>query len=293
MVIPGSPGSKRPCVTLRKPRMKREVEIVVISDVHLGTYGCRAKELNRYLRSIKPGKLILNGDIIDIWQFRKRYFPARHMQVIRQILKIAKQAPVYYITGNHDEALRKYSGMNMGNLHLVDHLELELKGEKYWFFHGDIFDATMKNAKWLAKLGGFGYDLLIMINSLVNWFMERMGKGRMSFSKKVKNSVKRAVAYISEFENTAADIAIDQGFSYVVCGHIHQPALRRVSTAKGSVCYMNSGDWIENLSALEYSNGEWSVYYFGETSVEKESTAPERATEWHSVIAEVLEPAHT
>jgi len=273
--------------------MKREVDIVVISDIHLGTYGCRAKELNRYLRSIKPGKLILNGDIIDIWQFRKRYFPSRHMQVIRQILKIAKQTPVYYITGNHDEALRKYSGMNLGNLHLLDHLELEIRGEKYWFFHGDIFDATMKNAKWLAKLGGIGYDLLIMINSMVNWVMERMGRERMSFSKKVKNSVKRAVAYISEFENTAADIAIDQGFSYVVCGHIHQPAMRKVTTARGSVCYMNSGDWIENLSALEYNHGEWSLYHFGEKIEETTTEATGKPADWMAVMAEVLEPAHS
>lgn len=240
--------------------MKRELDILVLSDIHLGTYGCRARELSAYLRTVKPRMVILNGDIIDIWQFKKSYFPKSHMQVLKRLLKLATKVPVIYITGNHDEALRRYSPATLGNLQLVDKLELTLNGERYWFFHGDIFDASMKHAKWLAKLGGFGYDLLIRINTVVNWLLQRMGRPRMSFSKRIKNSVKRAVAYISDFEVTAASIALHEGFQQVVCGHIHQPQIRDVITPKGSVRYMNSGDWIEHMSALEYSKGAWRLY---------------------------------
>lgn len=253
---------------------KRPVDIVVLSDIHLGTYGCRARELNAYLRSIKPGIVVLNGDIIDIWQFKKSYFPKSHMQVLKRLLKLASKVPVYYITGNHDEALRRYSPATLGNLRLVDQLVLELQGGKYWFFHGDIFDASMKHAKWLAKLGGFGYDLLIRINNLVNRALEVVGRPRMSFSRRIKNSVKRAVAYISDFEESAASVAIHEGYENVVCGHIHQPQLRRIMNGKGSVRYMNSGDWIEHMSALECVDGRWSVYLHEQ---ERRTTLPRRA----------------
>jgi UDP-2,3-diacylglucosamine pyrophosphatase LpxH len=243
---------------------KRDIDILVLSDLHLGTYGCRAKELLEYLRSVRPRMVILNGDIIDIWQFKKSYFPKSHMQVLKRLMKLAGKVPVYYITGNHDEALRRYSPASLGGLHLVDKLVLTIDGERYWFFHGDIFDMSTTHARWLARLGGFGYDLLIRINTVVNWCLERMGRPRMSFSKRIKQRVKRAVSYISDFEGTAASIAVHEGHDHVVCGHIHQPQMRRITTPKGSVGYMNSGDWIEHLSALEYSDGRWRLYLHGE-----------------------------
>lgn len=241
---------------------RRESDVIVISDIHLGTYGCHANELIHYLRSIQPKVLILNGDIIDIWQFRKRYFPASHMQVIKEIFGLmSKGTEVVYITGNHDEALRRYSGLNMGNLKLTDKFVMDIDGEKTWIFHGDVFDATTKgSAKIIAKLGGHGYDILILMNRAINWFLKSIGREKMSFSKKVKNSVKKAVAWIGDFEQTAAELAIEKGYKNVICGHIHQPQIREVKTEKGAVTYMNSGDWIENLSALEYNKGEWSIY---------------------------------
>ncbi len=241
---------------------KRKVDIVVISDVHLGTYGCQAKELVQYLKSVQPGMLVLNGDIIDIWQFSKRYWPKSHMQVIKEIVKImAKGTPVYYLTGNHDELLRKFSDFQLGNFYLQDQLVLEVDGQKAWIFHGDIFDASM-HTKWLAKIGGLSYDLLILINSFINWCLKKMGREKMSFSKKVKSSVKKAVSFISDFEQTAAEVAVEQGYDYVLCGHIHQPQQRTIVTARGQVSYLNSGDWVENLTALEYCKGEWSIYHF-------------------------------
>lgn len=240
--------------------MKRKIDILVLSDLHLGTFGCRAQELNDYLRSVKPRIVILNGDIIDIWQFKKSYFPATHMKVLKRLLRMAAKVPVYYITGNHDEALRRYSPTQLGNLRLVDQLHLDIDGERYWFFHGDVFDASMEHAKWLAKLGGYGYDLLIRINHLVNRFLVAIGRPRMSLSKRIKQQVKRAVAYINDFEETAADIAIHEGVSHVVCGHIHQPQMRTIRNGRGAVRYLNSGDWIEHLSALEYAGGNWRLY---------------------------------
>jgi UDP-2,3-diacylglucosamine pyrophosphatase LpxH len=240
---------------------KRSVEVAVISDIHLGTYGCRAKECYQYLKSIKPNTLILNGDIIDVWQFRKSYFPKSHLKVIKQLFSMAaKGTKVYYITGNHDEAFRKFTDLDLGNIMLTNKLVLELDDKKAWFFHGDVFDASIQNAKWIAKLGGWGYDLLIIMNSLSNWCLEKMGRERFSFSKKIKNSVKKAVSFISNFETTAAELAIDNNYDFVVCGHIHQPKLKTVQNEKGSVMYLNSGDWIENLTALEYNNKQWRLY---------------------------------
>ena len=245
---------------------KRNIEVLVLSDIHLGTYGCHATELVNYLRSIQPKVLILNGDIIDIWQFRKHYFPASHMQVIKEIFSLmSKGTQVIYITGNHDESMRRYSGLHMGNLQLADKYVMNIDGKKTWIFHGDVFDATTKgSAKIIAKLGGHGYDLLILVNRAINWLLHLVGREKMSLSKKVKNGVKKAVSWIGDFEQTAAELAIEKDYQYVVCGHIHQPQIRTVKTDKGSVIYMNSGDWIENLTSLEYNNGEWQIYQYNE-----------------------------
>ncbi|RFM30430.1 UDP-2,3-diacylglucosamine diphosphatase [Deminuibacter soli] len=250
---------------------KRSVDVVVMSDLHLGTYGCHANEIVNYLKSIQPQILVLNGDIIDGWQFSKRYFPVAHMQVIKEIMSLLSNGTrVIYITGNHDEMLRRYSDIQMGNLQLTDKLVMEINGKMTWIFHGDVFDATTKGgAKILAKLGGHGYDLLILINSFINWCLKIMGRDKMSFSKKVKNSVKKAVAWIADFEQTAAELAIQKKYDYVICGHIHQPQKRVIETKDGSVTYLNSGDWIENLTSLEYSQNEWNIYQYNEKDFEK------------------------
>lgn len=244
---------------------KREVDIVVLSDIHLGTYGCHARELLQYLKSIKPKAVILNGDIIDIWQFNKRYWPAMHMMVIKHLVGlIAKDVPVYYIPGNHDEMLRKFKDFQLGSLKITNKLSLKIDGSNVWIFHGDVFDVVMKNSKWLAKLGAIGYDTLILINRCVNFISAKMGRGKVSLSKKIKNSVKSAVKFINKFESTVCEIAADNQYKYVVCGHIHQPEIRTIVTEKGTVVYMNSGDWIENLTALEYNDSKWSIYRYAE-----------------------------
>ncbi len=244
---------------------KRSVEIVVLSDIHLGTYGCNSKELLRYLKSIDPKMIILNGDIIDIWQFNKSYFPESHTKVLRRFLKyVSADIPVYYLTGNHDEMLRKFADFEMGSLKLQNKLVLELDGKKAWFFHGDVFDVTMQYSKWLAKLGAIGYDSLIMLNTFINYFLTKMGREKMSLSQKIKASVKNAVKFINDFENTAAEIAIEKEFDYVICGHIHQAEKKLYTNEKGSVTYLNSGDWVESLTALEYNDKNWTIYQYKE-----------------------------
>jgi len=247
---------------------KRKVDIVVISDVHLGTYGCHAKELLYYLKSIKPKVVVLNGDIIDIWQFSKSYWPKSHMKVIKHLMGwMGKGIKTYYITGNHDEMLRKFEGLKMGALQIVNKVVLELPdGKKAWVFHGDVFDVTMQHSKWLAKLGAIGYDALIVINKFFNFISERiLKKGKISLAQKIKSSVKSAVSFVNDFEQTASDIGISNKFDFVVCGHIHHPEIRTISNNEGEITYLNSGDWVENLSALEYSHGEWSIYKFKES----------------------------
>jgi UDP-2,3-diacylglucosamine pyrophosphatase LpxH len=254
-----------------KMMSKREVDIAVISDVHLGTYGCHAKELLKYLKSIKPKMLVLNGDIIDVWQFSKRYWPETHMKVVRKLMKfVVEGVPVYYLTGNHDELLRKFADMHLGAFHLQNKLVVELDGKKAWFFHGDIFDVTMQHSKWLAKLGAVGYDTLILINSFVNWFLTLIGQEKMSFSKRIKAKFKDAVKFINGFENTAAELAAENGYEYVVCGHIHQPEMRTIVTDDGPVTYLNSGDWVENLTALEYYDKSWKIFKYEQKNFEKD-----------------------
>ncbi len=247
---------------MTKPK-RRELDLVVLSDIHLGTYGCRAIELNNYLKTIHPKTLILNGDIIDIWQFNKRYFPKAHLKTIKNLMQfITSDTKVYYITGNHDEMLRRFKGIRLGNLEIVNKVVLKIDGKKAWFFHGDVFDVTMQHSKWLAKLGGKGYDVLILINTLMNWISSKLGYGKLSLSKKIKNNVKGAIKFISNFEKIASDIAIEKAYDYVVCGHIHEPSIKQIETEKGSTTYLNSGDWIENLTALEYNNKNWRLYEY-------------------------------
>ncbi len=258
-------------------KKKRDVELVILSDVHLGTYGCHAEELLRYLKTINPKKLILNGDIIDMWQFSKRYWPKSHMQVVKHITGLlAKNTKIIYLTGNHDEMLRKFSGFRLGSFHINNKVVMKLNGKRAWIFHGDVFDVTMQYSKWLAKLGAVGYDTLIVINTFVNWCLEKLGREKISLSKRVKDSVKSAVSFINDFEKTAADIAIENNYDYVICGHIHHPEIKKITTEKGSVIYLNSGDWVENLTALEYDGKEWKIFRYAEDKQAQNVKLPKR-----------------
>lgn len=245
----------------------------MLSDLHLGSYGCHAEDLLVYLRSIQPGMLILNGDILDIWQFNRNYWPASHMRVLEEILSLVGDGiPVYYLTGNHDDLLRRFTDFDLGGLHLLDKLIFELDGKSHWVFHGDVFDASIHHARWLARLGGRGYDLLTRINRGVNRGLQALGQPRRSFSKRIKQGVKQAIRVISDFERTAAELAIEHGYDVVICGHIHVPQRRVIRDARGrQVVYLNSGDWVESLTGLEYYAGRWHIYRHEKSSVGSET----------------------
>lgn len=244
---------------------KRKVEVLVISDVHLGTYGSQARQLNHYLDTIDPGKIIINGDWLDIWHFDANYWPESHTRNIFKILELAARGiEVTYLTGNHDDLLRQFSPFQFQNIELVDDMVLELDGKSHWILHGDLYDPSVQSkAKWLAKLGGKGYDQMIRANRGVNAILRRMGRDSVSFSKTMKSSVKRVVkSTVSNFEDLTCIEGIKRGHDRVLCGHVHRPQDRIFTHATGEIHYLNSGDWVENGSSLEYNNGEWKLYNF-------------------------------
>jgi UDP-2,3-diacylglucosamine pyrophosphatase LpxH len=249
---------------------KRPIDVVVLSDLHLGTYGCRAKEIVTYLKSISPQLLILNGDIIDVWQFSKRYFPAAHMAVIKEIFQILSNGTrVIYITGNHDEMMRRYSDLHVGNFQLVDKMVIEIDNKMIWIFHGDVFDNTTKDgAKFLTRLGSNGYAALLGFNRFINRCLKLIGREPLSLSQKIMKQVNKSIIRINDFEMLIAELAIEKKYDYVICGHIHQPQKRMIETDKGNVVYLNSGDWVEHLTALEYYGNEWHIYQYDESKME-------------------------
>lgn len=252
----------------------KQAELVVISDLHLGTYGCHAEELATYIESINPKTLILNGDIIDFWYLHWRYWPKSHMRVVELLIAKASQGvQVYYLTGNHDDLLRRFSNLILGNFSLVDKLVLTLGGKDYWFFHGDVLDATLDDAgfftRFLTKLGGWGYDRLILINRFVNKVLHLLGKPRLSLSKIVRAKSRDAMEHLKRFENTLADLAADKNYHGVVCGHVHAPGIKLLRSDKHQkdVLYLNSGDWVEHLTALEFDGEAWTLRNLSENLV--------------------------
>lgn len=251
---------------------KRPVEVAVVSDLHLGTYACRAKEFLSYLRSISPRLLILNGDIIDGWQFSKHYFPPQHISIVQEIFSLLSAGTrVIYITGNHDETLRRYSDLQVGNFQLTDKIVIEINGKMTWIFHGDVFDHTSKGqAKFWGKLGSNGYAILLAFNKIINRVMKLAGREKLSLAKKVMEQFHKRIVKIDDFETKIAELAIEKKYDCVICGHIHQPQKRTFSNEKGSVTYLNSGDWVEHMTALEYYDNAWQLYTHVETGEKEE-----------------------
>lgn len=253
---------------------KRNIDLVVLSDVHLGTHGSRADELLKYLRSINPKRVILNGDMIDIWQFRKHFWPQNHTAILRHFMHWLRDGvKVDYICGNHDELMRRYLGLELGGFSILNHVVLDQNGKKVWVFHGDAFDKSMGH-KWLAKWGGRWYDRSIRINKWLNKIFVFFGGRPRYISKAIKDWVKGIVKKKHNWEEVAANAAIDRGYDMVVVGHIHKPEMREITTDKGSVMYLNSGDWMENLTSLEYHEGRWTLFQYKEEafSVATEAT---------------------
>jgi len=249
--------------------VKRNLDILVISDLHLGTYGSEADEVLAYLDTIDADKIVINGDFVDIMLFNKRFWPSSHMKVIKYFLDLISQGKeIYYVTGNHDELMRKFLNFKIQNFKIVNQVVLDSNEGKVWMFHGDVFDFSIQTG-WLTKLAGFLYDYMIMFNSWINKkIMIPLGRKRLNFSKSIKANVKTAVQYFANFEMKAAKIAQKNGYKYVVCGHIHTPKIESFNINGEEIIYMNSGDWLESLSSLEYVNNKWSIYMHKRTEQE-------------------------
>jgi len=239
------------------PRLR--FRTVWISDTHLGTAGCNAELLFDFLKSIDCQTLFLVGDIVDGWQLRKGwYWPARHNDVVRCILKQANRGTrVVYIPGNHDEAFRDYVGLNFGGVELLpEAIHLTADGRRLLILHGDEFDGVVMYAKWLAFLGDHAYTLLLKGNIVVNRVRRLFGLPYWSLAAHLKKRVKNAVQFISGFEEVVARAAADRGADGVVCGHIHSAEVRTF----GDVTYYNDGDWVESCTALvEHHDGRMEI----------------------------------
>ncbi|MES2796900.1 MAG: UDP-2,3-diacylglucosamine diphosphatase [Bacteroidota bacterium] len=235
---------------------------IIISDLHLGTSGSKAEEVVEFLTQFSCELLILNGDIIDGWQLRKKgIWHKKHTNFFRKILKIIgkNKTKVIYLRGNHDDFLDQVIPINIGHgFRIQRDFILESNKKKYFVTHGDIFDSITSNMKWLAYLGDFGYTILLSINKLYNQNRIRRGLPYFSLSQLIKQKVKMAVSYVSDFEVKLSELAIAKNCDGIICGHIHQPAIKLIN----GITYMNSGDWVETLSALvENHAGEWEIKY--------------------------------
>lgn len=239
----------------------RQLDIAVISDLHLATYACKPKKILKYLKSIKPQMLVLNGDIIDSWRFSRNYFPKSHLKVVRQIIKMMeKGVKVYYITGNHDEFLRKFSPVEAGNLKIVDRLVLDQDGGKTLILHGDIFDHSIYMAKWLAKIGAAGKGMLSLIDAFINGLLGIFGRKDFILYKTINQKLNRERSTLIGYEKSMLKSCAEQGYQTVICGHTHFPKDRELLINNKRVHYLNCGDWVEHFTAAEYYNGSWHLY---------------------------------
>jgi len=232
---------------------------VWISDLHLGTPGCQAEALLDFLKRVECDTLYLVGDIVDGWQLRRSwYWPQSHNDVVQKILRKARKGTrVVFVPGNHDEFARKYVEHNFGGVDVVSEaVHVTADGRRLWVTHGDLFDGVIQNAKWLAYAGDFAYEFTLKLNRWFNRARARLGLPYWSLSKYLKLRVKRAVSYVSDFEEALARDARKRGLQGVVCGHIHHAEMRDID----GVLYCNDGDWVESLTALvEHHDGRLEI----------------------------------
>lgn len=221
---------------------------IIVSDVHLGTENCKASEFMDFLDEHKTDLLIINGDFIDGWAlYRGSKWTKKHTKVLYKILKISKKSNVVWIRGNHDEFLNDFLDMHLGKIQISENYVLNLNNQsRYFVFHGDVLDVFIVKWKWIARLGAVGYELALNLNTVYNKFRKLLRLPYYSISKDIKNRVKRAVNYITDFEVSAAKLASQRGCTGVICGHIHKPENTQIS----GIHYLNSGDWVENLTAI-------------------------------------------
>ena len=255
------------------PRRRRRFRTIFISDTHLGTKGCNAELLFDFLRSVECETLYLVGDIIDGWRLKRGwYWPTRHNDVVRRVMKMAKKGTrVIYVPGNHDEVLRDFIGISFGDIEILpETIHETADGRRLLVLHGDEFDGVVLYAKWLAFLGDHAYVALLRLNRGFNWCRRQFGLPYWSLSQHLKKKVKNAVSYVCRYEEAVAHAARDRGADGVVCGHIHCAEIRQF----GDITYYNDGDWVESCTALvEHADGrmeiiDWAAHIRSETRSE-------------------------
>ena len=243
---------------------KLHVRTAILSDVHLGTPDSKADEAAHFLKHVRCDRLILNGDIIDGWRLRRgAAWSKSHTRFIRRVLTLVqkKDTDVFYLRGNHDDFLARLLPMTFERIQLVEELVLETPRGRYLVLHGDVFDGVVKNMVFLAHLGDVGYALLLSLNRAYNAWRRLRGKDYFSLSKAIKARVKQAVSFVGKFEDQVAALARSRGCVGVICGHIHTPADKQL----GDIHYLNSGDWVESLTAIvEHHDGRFELITFEE-----------------------------
>jgi len=237
---------------------------IVISDVHLGTKGSKAKEVVRFLKQFRCDNLILNGDIIDGWQLKKSgSWKRKHTRVFNRMLRMMDndRTKIFYLRGNHDDFLDQILPLEIGNLSIRKDMVYESHGKRYFIAHGDIFDSVTTNFRWIAYLGDIGYTFLLWLNRQVNHQRRKKGLPYYSLSQYIKSKVKTAVAYVDDYERELTKMAKSKGCDGIICGHIHQAEIKTID----GIAYYNSGDWVESLSALaEDFSGNWQLIHYNE-----------------------------
>ena len=229
--------------------MTRTVKTLFLSDIHLGTRGCQAAALLEFLKEYEADTIYLVGDIIDGWRLRSAwYWPQLHNDVVQKMLRrVRSGVRVVYVPGNHDEFLRDYIGLTFGGVEIVEEaIHKTVDGKRILILHGDKFDIVVRNVKWLALLGDWAYDFAIFLNRHISRVRRLFGLSDWSFAAYAKAKVKSAVNFVGAFEDAVAADARRHGVDAVMCGHIHQPAIRMI----GAVQYLNTGDWVESCSAI-------------------------------------------
>lgn len=266
---------------------RKYFKTIVLSDIHLGTVHSKTDEVSHFLSNVDCNRLILNGDIIDGWQLKKggiKKWHARHTRFVKILMKMMerKGTEIIYVRGNHDDFLTSFAPISFANFSVVKDYELESKGKRYFVTHGDIFDRVTTQMRWLALLGDIGYTFLLSFNSWYNRCRARRGKPYYSLSMRVKQKVKSAVNYISDFEKTLSEFAQARKYDGVICGHIHHPA----NTYYDGIHYLNSGDWVETMSALvENEDGSWEIIYFTDFVAEFPEEKASQLKVYHMNIA--------
>lgn len=255
--------------------MKTNYKTIIVSDVHLGTKGSKSKEIARFLKQFHCDNLILNGDIIDGWQLKKSgSWKRKHTRFFNRVLKMmeSQSTNVYYLRGNHDDFLDQILPLQIGRLQILADMTYESNGKTYFITHGDVFDSITTNLRWIAYLGDVGYTFLLWLNRVVNYYRYKKGLPYFSLSQFVKGKVKQAVSYVDDYETELAKMAKAKGCDGIICGHIHKAENRMID----GVHYLNSGDWVETMSALaEDHEGNWELIYFNQIDFKKMDTPQE------------------